>query len=73
MVDHMLRCGGWCTGPKCGDFVKKYNASVFYDKNLQLVDKAEVRQTNLLTPEKITDERKANLRKRINQSESFLC
>ena len=61
MIDHMLYHGGWCMGTKCCDFAKKYNASVFYDKKLQLVDKAEMRQTNLLTPEKSSDEMKANL------------
>eukprot|EP00973_Karenia_brevis_P056439 7850098-Karenia_brevis.AAC.1 len=71
MIDHMLLHGGWGTSLKCSDFVKKYNASVFYDKSLQLVDHAAARQSNLLNTDKISAERKMALRRRVNDSRDF--
>ena len=71
MIDWMLLRSGLGSEGKATDFVKRYNASVFYDRNLELKDQAATRQCNLLNPEKISNERKALLRRRVNASESF--
>ena len=71
MVDHMLLHGGFAKGGKADDFVKKYNASVFYNPELILQDHAEKRQTNLLNENKITPRRKELLRLRVNSKGSW--
>ncbi len=71
MIDWMLLHSGLGVEGKATDFIKKYNASVFFDKSLELKDFAAQRQANLLNPERISKARKQVLRQRINASESF--
>ena len=71
MIDWMLLHSGLGSEAKAIDFVKRYTASVFYDKNLELKDQAATRQCNLLDPAKISADRTALLRRRVNKSESF--
>ncbi len=71
MVDHMLQNTGMSTGEKAESFVKKYNSSVYFDKNVTLRDHAAQRQANLLDRSKISLSRKGMLWERINNCESF--
>jgi hypothetical protein len=71
MIDWMLLHSGLGSEAKAADFVKRYNASVFYDKNLELKEMAATRQSNLLDPAKISADRKALLRRRVNSCDSF--
>ena len=52
MLDWMLANMGLSSDP--AKFVKKYNATVLYDKSLMLEDHAATRQSNLLNPDAIS-------------------
>ena len=71
MIDHMLENTGMGSSAKADTFVKRYNSSVFFDKSLMLRDHAETRQSRLLDTEKISRDRKKELRDHINSYESF--
>ena len=52
-------------------FINRYNASVNYDRSLELKDRAALRQRNLLDPEKCSPEMKQEMRAAIEEASSF--
>lgn len=71
MIDHMLCNSGFGDEAGATNFVKKFNAQVFYDESLILKDHAAVRQSNLLNPSKCPPHYKKKMINQVQESESF--
>ena len=52
-------------------FISRYNASVNYDRSLELKDRAALRQRNLLDPQKCSPEMKRDMRAAVEEASSF--